>query len=61
VRFAGAAAKGFASGRLAEYRFALLRPDGAKSLSLVVDEMHILTNADAKSNLTIAPVRAASR
>lgn len=61
VRLAGASASGFVDGRLASYRFVVLRAGGAKTLSLAVDEMHMLTRADAKTNLTIAPVRGTSR
>lgn len=61
VRFAGAAAAGFTDGRLASYRFAVLRPNSARTLSLVVDEMHMINRLDAKTTLTVAPNRMTSR
>ena len=61
VRFAGAAASGFPDGRLASYRFVALLPNSARTLSLVVDEMHMISRVDAKSTLTVAPNRATSR
>ena len=61
VRFAGAAAAGFTDGRLASYRFAVLRANSARTLSLVVDEMHMITRLDAKTGLIVAPNRTTSR
>jgi hypothetical protein len=61
VRFAGAAATGFTDGRLASYTFAVLRPNSARTLSLVVDEMHMIDRLDAKTTLTVAPNRVTSR
>ena len=61
VRFAGAAAVGFPTGRLASYRFAVLRPNSARTLSLVVDEMHMITRLDAKTRLIVAPNSTKSR
>jgi hypothetical protein len=61
VRFAGAAATGFTDGRLASYRFAVLRPNSARTLSLVIDEMHMITRLDAKTALIVAPNRMTSR
>ena len=61
VRFAGAAADGFPDGRLASYRFVALQPNSGKSLSLVVDELHMITRVDVKSALTVAPIRQTSR
>jgi hypothetical protein len=61
VRFAGAAADGFADGRLATYRFVALRSNSAKTLSLVVDELHMITRVDVKNALTVAPIRQSSR
>jgi len=61
LRLAGAAPTGFADGRLATYRFAVLRLNSARTLSLVVDEMHMITRLDAKTGLTVAPVRITSR
>jgi hypothetical protein len=61
VRFAGAAAAGFADGRLASYRFVVLGPNSARTLSLVVDEMHMIDRVDAKATLTIVPNRVTSR
>ncbi|MEA2761430.1 MAG: hypothetical protein QOD47_714 [Gemmatimonadaceae bacterium] len=55
VRFAGAAAAGFTNGRLASYKFVVLRANSARSLSLVVDEMHMITRLDAKTGLIVAP------
>jgi hypothetical protein len=61
VRLAGAAATGFPSGRLASYKFVVLRPNAARTLSLVVDEMHMITRQDAKSALIVDPNRTTSR
>jgi hypothetical protein len=61
VRFAGAAAAGFTDGRLASYRFVVLRANSAKTLSLVVDEMHMITRLDAKTGLIVAPNSTTSR
>lgn len=61
VRFAGASAAGFGDGRLASYRFVVLRANAVRTLSLGIDEIHMVTRTDAKSNLTIAPVRTTSR
>jgi hypothetical protein len=61
VRFAGAAADGFPDGRLATYRFVVLQPNGVRTLSLVVDELHMITRVDVKSALTVAPIRQTSR
>jgi hypothetical protein len=61
IRFAGAAATGFTGGRLASYRFAVLQPNSARTLSLVVDEMHMIDRLDAKTTLTVAPNRVTSR
>jgi hypothetical protein len=61
VRIAGAAASGFTNGQLASYRFAVLGPNGVRTLSLVVDEMHMLDRLDAKTTLTVAPNRVTSR
>jgi hypothetical protein len=55
VRFAGAAAAGFTDGRLASYRFVVLRANSARTLSLAVDEMHMITRLDAKTGLIVAP------
>jgi hypothetical protein len=61
VRFAGAAASGFIGGRLASYRFVVLRANSARTLSLAVDEMHMITRLDAKTGLIVAPNSATSR
>ena len=61
VRFAGAAATGFTDGHLASYRFTVLRANSAKSLFLVVDELHMINRMDAKSTLIVAPNRTTSR
>ena len=61
IRSAGVAPNGFADGLLAGYSFVVLQPNGAKTLSLAVDEMHMVSHADAKTNLSIAPPRAISR
>ncbi|MFL5526088.1 MAG: cohesin domain-containing protein [Gemmatimonadaceae bacterium] len=61
LRFAGATAGGFPDGRLASYKFVVLQANAAKTLSLAVDEMHMITRTDAKSVLTVAPNRAASQ
>jgi hypothetical protein len=61
VRFAGASPAGFRDGRLASYKFVVLRANAARTLSLGIDEIHMVTRTDAKSNLTVAPVRMTSR
>jgi hypothetical protein len=48
-------------GHLASYRFVAVAPNSARTLSLVVDEMHMITRVDAKSALTVAPNRPRSR
>ena len=57
VRFAGAAATGFTGGRLASYKFVVLQPNSARTLSLAVEEMHMITRVDAKTTLTVTPTR----
>lgn len=61
LRFAGAAPLGFVDGRLASYRFVVLRANSVRTLSLVVDEMHMISRLDAKPALTMAPMRTPSR
>jgi hypothetical protein len=61
VRIAGAAATGFTNGQLASYRFAVLGANSVKTLSLVVDEMHMIDRLDAKTTLIVAPNRVTSR
>jgi len=61
LRFAGASTTGFSDGRLASYKFVVLRADAARTLSLGVDEIHMVTRTDAKSNLIVAPVRMTAR
>jgi hypothetical protein len=61
VRIAGAAASGFTTGQLASYRFVVLSPNSVRTLSLVVDEMHMIDRVDAKMTLTVAPNRVTSR
>lgn len=51
LRFAGAAPKGLPSGRLAGYRFLVLRPNAMQSLRLVVDEMHTVARTDVASKV----------
>ena len=57
VRFAGAAPAGVTSGRLAGYRFLVLRANAVRTLQLVVEEMHTVARADAASMLRSAPNR----
>ena len=57
VRFAGAASAGVTSGRLAGYRFLVLRPDGVRTLQLVIDELHTIARADAASMVRAMPSR----
>jgi hypothetical protein len=57
LRFAGAAPKGLPSGRLAGYRFLVLRANAMQSLQLVVDEMHTVSRTDASSQLRSMPTR----
>jgi len=61
VRFAGASATGFTDGRLGSYSFTVLQPNSARTLSLVVNEMHMIDRLDAKRTLTVAPNRVTSR
>jgi hypothetical protein len=55
VRFAGAAERGVVQGRLASFRFRVLRADGARTLQLFVDELHSVTRANAASALRVSP------
>lgn len=55
LRFAGAAPKGLAGGRLAGYRFFVLRPNATQSLQLVIDEMHTVARTNAASQLRSMP------
>lgn len=61
IRLAGAAASGFGDGRLASYRFVALRANSVRTLSLAVDEIHMITRLDAKTGLIVAPTRTTSR
>jgi hypothetical protein len=61
LRFAGASSAGFKDGRLASYKFVVLRAGAARTLSLGIDEIHMVTRVDAKSNLIVAPVRMTAR
>jgi hypothetical protein len=61
LRFAGASTTGFRDGRLVSYKFVVLRADAARTLSLGIDEIHMVTRTDAKSNLIVAPVRMTAR
>ena len=61
LRLAGAAVNGFGDGRLVSYRFVALRESGVQTLSLVVDEIHLITHFDAKPSLTISPLPVMSR
>ena len=45
LRVAGAAQAGFANGRLAAYRFVVLRANGARTLALTMDELHTVERA----------------
>jgi hypothetical protein len=55
LRFAGAAPKGLPGGRLAGYRFLVLRPNATQSLQLVIDEMHTVARTNAASQLRSMP------
>lgn len=57
VRFAGAASAGVTSGRLAGYRFLVLRPNAVRTLQLVVDEIHTVARTDAAAMLRSTPNR----
>ncbi|MEP7001961.1 MAG: hypothetical protein ABI969_15850 [bacterium] len=57
VRFAGAATVGVPSGRLAGYRFVVLRTDAVRTLQLTVDELHTVARSDAASMVRVAPTR----
>ena len=55
LRFAGAAPKGLTGGRLAGYRFVVLRPKATQSLQLVIDEMHAVARTNTASQLRAMP------
>jgi len=55
IRFAGAATAGVTSGRLAAFRFVVLRADGARTLQLTIDELHTVARADAASMVRVIP------
>ncbi|MDB4891240.1 MAG: hypothetical protein JWL61_3095 [Gemmatimonadetes bacterium] len=55
LRFAGAAPKGLSGGRMAGYRFLVLRANATQSLQLVVDEMHTAARTNAVSELRAMP------
>lgn len=57
VRFAGAAMAGVPAGRLAGYRFLVLRSGALRTMQLVVDEIHTVTRADGASLLRAVPNR----
>lgn len=57
VRFAGAATAGVPAGRLAGYRFIVLRSGAMRTMQLVVDEVHTVTRADGASLLRAVPNR----
>ena len=57
VRFAGASPSGLPSGRMAGYRFVVLRANGLQSLQLVVDELHTVARTDAARGLRAMPSR----
>lgn len=57
VRFAGAATAGVPAGRLAGYRFLVLRSGAVRTMQLVVDEIHTVTRADGASLLRALPNR----
>ena len=55
LRFAGAAPNGLAGGRMACYRFVVLRANATQSLQLVIDEMHTSARTNAASELRATP------
>ena len=57
LRFAGAAPLGVPDGRLAGFRFVVLKPKAMRSMQLVVDEMHTMARTDAVSQLRATPTR----
>ena len=57
MRFAGAAQRGVVEGRLAAFRFRVLRVGAVQTLQLSVDELHSLTRGNAAASLRIAPAR----
>jgi hypothetical protein len=57
LRFAGAAADGFTDGRLAGWRFVVLRAQGARTLKLEITEIHTVTRVDAHAGLLVSPTR----
>lgn len=61
LRIAGAAPAGFADGLLGTYTFTALRTNSTKTLTLIIDEMHLVTRMDAKSRLVLAPMHVESR
>lgn len=61
LRIAGAAPTGFADGVLGTYTFTALRANSTRSLTLIIDEMHMVTRLDAKAHLVLAPMHVDSR
>jgi hypothetical protein len=55
LRFAGAAPRGLTGGRLAGYRFLVLRANATQGLQLVIDEMHTVARTNAASQLRSMP------
>lgn len=55
IRFAGVAASGFAAGRVYAFRFAVRRTAAMRAMTLVVNEAHTVTRADAAASLTRKP------
>jgi hypothetical protein len=54
LRFAGASPKGLSSGRMAGYRFVVLRANATQSLQLVIDEMHTAARTNVSAQLRSA-------
>ena len=57
LRFAGAAPRGVPDGRLAGFRFVVLKTKAMQSMQLVVDEMHTVARTNAASQLRATPTR----
>lgn len=55
IRFAGVAATGFTEGRVDAFRFAVRRTAAMRAMTLVVDEAHTVTRADAAASLSRKP------
>ncbi len=53
IRSAGIAPNGFGDGRLAGYRFTVVRPDAVRRMQLIVDEIHTNGRVTALTSLVV--------